>query len=1074
MKRWLLIFSLFLSLPVFAQTTGSDELDALYEEFKCPPAKARPMVWYHLMNGNITKEGMRKDIMWMDSVGIKGFHIFDVKRDTTVVLKNRLLYMTPEWNDAFNYALNLADSLGMEVGIPSSPGWSVTGGPWVEPEDAMKKIVWRELPVKGGTKFNGPLPSPFTVPGQYQNMKIHTGGDKKDYRWYEDLAVIAVKMPDNYKLMQDMGAELIANFGGLTLESMTDGDVGTVFTVPTGGAERWAGYKFSEPQTIRSLTLFRSHKRIRFGSLPQRCLDSLQISDDGKNWRTVMGIPMGNLQCQTISFEPVTAQYFRVKFYHAKKTRISEMVLYPYLRVNHAEEKAAYAAPHDLKDNPTLQAGPADVCPEIIDITSRYKKGVLNWKVPKGNWMIYRFGASLTGKRNHPAPPEATGLEIDKLDVDVLRRYMADYIAIYQKATGNRIGDKGLQYMMVDSYEAELSNWTPKIREEFRKRMGYDMYMWLPAVTGLIIGSTDQTEKFLWDLRTVLGELFTEAVSSIPEIISEYGFKGAYMEGHENCRAFVADGIAMKKGATFPMAAGWMQGGNWDRVREARADIRESAAVANIYGRELVCSESFTINGNHKGSGYGYCPANIVGQANEMLAAGVNRVIIHESAHQPLDDKRPGLGLGPYGQWFNRHETWGYKAGPWLDYLARNCALLQKGRTVNEILYFYGEDCCVTGMFQYTDPDVPHGYGFDYVNSDILINELQLKGNTLVAPVTGMTYRLLVLHKDFTEVMSLKVLRRIAEIARSGVHVCGNLPQRPASLMDSQQEFDALLNELRALDNVHEDVHAEKVVSRAGIVKDFDGPQFHYIHRTCPAAEIYFVINPSEEKVTTEVSFNCYGRKPEIWYPKTGERASVTYRMENGRTVIDFEIEGHEGLMVVFGEPTDVKTQTVARASYQEFATVAQPWNVTFQENMGVDHDITLEQLRSLTLSMDPQVRYFSGTATYTTSVTLEKVPHKVVMDLGKVGDMASVRINGKDAGFAWKSPFIYDVSGLLREGENTIEVEVTNRWANRVIGEIPKPKKERLTFTVVDFYKPNAPLFPSGLMGPVKLFEVR
>lgn len=1074
MKRWLLIFSLFLSLPVFAQTTGSDGLDALYEEFKCPPAKARPMVWYHLMNGNITKEGMRKDIMWMDSVGIKGFHIFDVKRDTTVVLKNRLLYMTPEWNDAFNYALNLADSLGMEVGIPSSPGWSVTGGPWVEPEDAMKKIVWRELPVKGGTKFNGPLPPPFTVPGQYQNMKIHTGGDKRDYRWYEDLAVIAVKMPDNYKSMQDMGAELIANFGGLTLESMTDGDVGTVFTVPTGGAERWAGYKFSEPQTIRSLTLFRSHKRIRFGSLPQRCLDSLQISDDGKNWRTVMGIPMGNLQCQTISFEPVTAQYFRVKFYHAKKTRISEMVLYPYLRVNHAEEKAAYAAPHDLKDNPTLQAGPADVCPEIIDITSRYKKGVLNWKVPKGNWMIYRFGASLTGKRNHPAPPEATGLEIDKLDVDVLRRYMADYIAIYQKATGNRIGDKGLQYMMVDSYEAELSNWTPKIREEFRKRMGYDMYMWLPAVTGLIIGSTDQTEKFLWDLRTVLGELFTEAVSSIPEIISEYGFKGAYMEGHENCRGFVADGIAMKKGATFPMAAGWMQGGNWDRVREARADIRESAAVANIYGRELVCSESFAINGNNKGSGYGYCPANIVGQANEMLAAGVNRVIIHESAHQPLDDKRPGLGLGPYGQWFNRHETWGYKAGPWLDYLARNCALLQKGRTVNEILYFYGEDCCVTGMFQYTDPDVPHGYGFDYVNSDILINELQLKGNTLVAPATGMTYRLLVLHKDFTEVMSLKVLRRIAEIARSGVHVCGNLPQSPASLMDSQQEFDALLNELRALDNVHEDVHAEKVVSRAGIVKDFDGPQFHYIHRTCPAAEIYFVINPSEEKVATEVSFNCYGRKPEIWYPKTGERAGVTYRMENGRTVIDFEIEGHEGLMVVFGEPTDVKTQTVARASYQEFATVAQPWNVTFQENMGVDHDITLEQLRSLTLSMDPQVRYFSGTATYTTSVTLEKVPHKVVMDLGKVGDMASVRINGKDAGFAWKSPFIYDVSGLLREGENTIEVEVTNRWANRVIGEIPKPKKERLTFTVMDFYKPNAPLFPSGLMGPVKLFEVR
>lgn len=1074
MKRWFLIFSLFMTLPVLADETGSKGLDALYRDFKNPPAKARPMVWYHLMNGNITKEGMRKDIMWMDSVGISGFHIFDVKRDTTVVMKNRLLYMTPEWNDAFNYALNLADSLGMEVGIPSSPGWSVTGGPWVEPEDAMKKIVWREMVLEGGRRYNGSLPPPFTIPGQYQNMRIHTGGDRRDYRWYEDLAVIAVKLPESYKSMKDMGAELISNFGGLTLEDMTDGDVGKVFTVPDGGKERWAGYKFSQPQTIRSLTLFRSHKRIRFGSLPQRCLDSLQISDDGKNWRTVMGIPMGNLQCQTISFEPVTARYFRVKFYHKKKTRVSEMVLYPYMRVNHAEEKAAYAAPHDLIDNPTLQAAPADVCPEVIDITSKYKKGILDWKVPKGNWMVLRFGASLTGKRNHPAPPEATGLEIDKLDVDVLRRYMADYIAIYQKATGNRIGDKGLQYMMVDSYEAELSNWTPKLREEFRKRMGYDMYRWLPAVTGLIIGSTDQTEKFLFDLRTVLGELFAEAVSSIPEIISEYGFKGAYMEGHENCRGFVADGISIKKGATFPMAAMWMQGGNWDRVREARADIRESAAVANIYGRELVSCESFAINGNNKGSGYGYCPANIVGQANEMLAAGVNRVIIHESAHQPLDDKRPGLGLGPYGQWFNRHETWGYKAGPWLDYLARNCALLQKGKTVSDILYYYGEDCCLTGMFQYTDPDLPHGYGFDYVNKEILLDVLQVKDKALVAPATGMTYKLLVLHKDFTEIMSLKVLRRIAEIARAGVPVCGNLPARPASLMDSQKEFDALLAELRSMNNVYEDTHAEEVVRIIGLERDMDAPQLRYIHRSCPEAEIYWVCNPLDKKLSAEVSLRCHGRKPEIWYPITGERKDVSYRMEDGRTIVDLDIEAKEGLAIVLGERTEQLEQTVDKPVMEEYAEIKATWNVSFQENMGVDHDIVLQRLGSLTLSMDPQIRYFSGTATYTTTVTLNSVPQEVVMDLGKVGDMASVRINGVDAGFAWKAPYRYDVSGLLNEGENVIEVEVTNRWANRVIGEIPKQKKDRLTFTVMDFYKPNAPLLPSGLMGPVKLYEVK
>ena len=1075
MKHKLYFFSTILALAFSCATVlRADTLDSLYRDFVNPPSSARPMVWWHWMNGNITREGIRKDIMWMDSVGVAGFHLFDVKRDTAVIVKERLRYMTPQWNDAFRYALHLADSLSMEVAVPSSPGWSVTGGPWVTAADAMKKIVWRELRVKGGKTFRGTLPDPYVTPGAYQNMRGWDGGDKRDFRWYKDIAVIAVKLPESYASLSDMGAEFSSNIGSPTFENMTDGDVRTSFPVPYGKWGRWVQYSFPKPETIRSLTLVRSEKRIRFGCIPAYCRDTLMVSDDGKSWRTVMGIPVGNLFSQTISFEPVTAKHFRVKLSMRKGSRIAEYVLYPYTKVNHAEEKAAYAAPHDLADNPTPSAGEDDVCTEIVDITSKFRDGVLEWKVPKGNWMIYRFGTSLTGKRNHPAPVEATGLEVDKLDPDALRRYFKDYIAIYEKASGGFVGDRGLSYMMVDSYEADQCNWTPKLREEFRRRMGYDMHEWLPALTGMIIGSTEQTEKFLWDFRTVLGELFTESYISIPEIISEYGFKGAYMEGHENARAFTADGMSMKSGATVPMAAQWMDGGRWDRIHEGRADIKESASVANIYGRKAVAAESFSINGQQHKKAWAYCPANLVGRANHMMAAGVSRFIIHESAHQPLDDKFPGLGLGPYGQWFNRHETWAYKAKPWMDYLARNCTMLQSGTAVSDILYYYGEDCCVTGLFATSDPDVPHGYGFDYVNPEILLNVLQIKGDRLVAPASGIEYRVLALHGKYAETMSLKVLRRIAEIARSGVAVCGNLPSRPASLMDSKKEFEALLQEIRSLDNVYEDRSVQEVVSRMGIAKDFDCPELNYVHRTSPSAEVYWVCNPSSKKVSQTVSLRCCGRKPQIWNPMTGKRQDVSYRFVGERTEVEVEIEGEEALIIVLGEKTDAHQCTVSKPQGREFHVVNGPWTVSFEKGRGVDHDITLDRLHSLTLSTDPQVRYFSGTATYKTTIALDSVPEHLMLDLGNVGDIAHVHINGKDAGIVWKSPWRVDVSGLFRQGDNVVEIEVVNRWVNRLIGEAAKPREERLTYTTMEFFKPNSPLTPSGLMGPVRLMEIR
>src|SRR5215469_6435807 len=146
--------------------------DALAEGFYAPPDRAKPRVWWHWMNGNITQQGIEKDLQWMKRVGIGGLQNFDGAFETPQVVDQRLIYMTPEWHDAFRYATRLAEELGLEFAIASSPGWSETGGPWVKPEDGMKKLVWTETPVEGDRRFAGKLAAPPSVAGPFQEIPM--------------------------------------------------------------------------------------------------------------------------------------------------------------------------------------------------------------------------------------------------------------------------------------------------------------------------------------------------------------------------------------------------------------------------------------------------------------------------------------------------------------------------------------------------------------------------------------------------------------------------------------------------------------------------------------------------------------------------------------------------------------------------------------------------------------------------------------------------------------------------------------------------------------------------------------
>ncbi len=371
--------SLFLMAVLPISTLASAQ--SLYDKFKNPSQEWRPRVWWHWMNGNISKHGIRKDIEWMQRAGIGGFHIFDAGMATPQVVPERLIFMTPEWKDALRYAVNLGDSLGMEVAMTSAPGWSNTGGPWVKPEDAMKKLTWRTVNVKGGKTVTLTLPAPYKTTGFFQNVPpadnattFITGSTNDE--WYKDIKVIAVKSnvySSKLKVKSSTSDSQLSTLNSQLSTLLSDGDLSTPLSISRTSKDEkaWIEYRYSKPTTVRSLSICDGTVRSEWADSPAPITKHLQTSDDGKLWRDICDIPTGGAALQTIDIPETTARYFRVVFdapasqnpyaelngdatdTKPEPINVYEFVLSPELKINHAEEKAGFASPFDLAEYQT-------------------------------------------------------------------------------------------------------------------------------------------------------------------------------------------------------------------------------------------------------------------------------------------------------------------------------------------------------------------------------------------------------------------------------------------------------------------------------------------------------------------------------------------------------------------------------------------------------------------------------------------------------------------------------------------------------------------------------------------------
>ncbi|MCW1429490.1 glycosyl hydrolase [Novosphingobium sp. JCM 18896] len=1117
--------------PAAPPAADAASAPSLEDQFRDPPNAARPRVWWHWMNGNVTKDGIAKDMAWMKRVGIGGLQNFDANLNTPQVVKDRLIYMRPDWKDAFRFAATEADRLGLELAIAASPGWSETGGPWVKPEDGLKKLVWSETELMGGKRFAGKLAPPPSATGPFQSIDKGSGigsllsGDKGPQvpTFYADVAVLAVPLARAPALAAPVvrdGADEQLDGGALA-----DADLNTTVDLkrPASGVPSLV-FAYSAPQTLRSATLFIPGAAALF--MGAAYAPVLEASDDGAAWRKVADIAVTAVPT-TIGFAPVTARQFRVTFGPAKPSsamgnfmasaapgldlaglgaamgsvgapagmgggakpvKIGELRLSGEERIDRFETKAGFEVERDYYhlDQALPEARGVDPA-RVIDLTGRLRPdGTLDWTPPKlpggARWRVLRLGYSLLGTTNHPAPPEATGLEVDKFDGPAVRRYLEHYIGMYRDAAGaDLIGKRGVQAILTDSIEVGAANWTPQMLAQFKRLRGYDAVPWLPALTGTIVGSRADSDRFLYDYRRTLADLMaSEHYGTVAKVAHENGLK-VYGEALESGRPSLGDDMSMRRFADIPMSAMWTHARKVGPQQSHVADIKGAASVAHVYGQNLVAAESLTSALSY----WDHAPAYLKRIIDLEFVTGVNRPVIHTSVHQPVDEKVPGLSLFIFGQYFNRHEAWAELAKPWVDYISRNSLMLQQGRNLADVGYFYGEEAPLTALYEKEAvADAPKAYAYDFVSADALMSALANDGNELTTP-GGARYRVLYLGGSSRR-MTLPALRKLAALVEGGATVVGMKPEGDPSLAANSTEYAALAAKLWNGGEVTQigkgrviaSTDIEAALAKIGVAPDFrftggqDGAAIPFVHRKLPDGDSYFLVNQQDRGETIEARFRVTGKTPELWHSETGNSEALSYRTEGGETIVPLTLAADESVHVVFRKPAVAPTLAIKKLVPSEVGRIDGPWQVAFQANRGAPAKATFASLAPLDENADAGIKYFSGIATYTNGFTTPKGWKRgepLWIDLGEAREVAEVTVNGRPAGYAWHAPYRVDVSQTAKPGRNTLQVRVANLWVNRLIGD-RQPDAKPITWTALPTYTAKAPLRRSGLIGPVTL----
>lgn len=725
----------------------------------------------------------------------------------------------------------------------------------------------------------------------------------------------------------------------------------------------------------------------------------------------------------------------------------------------------------------------------VIDLSAKLEPdGTLAWDVPAGDWDVYRFGYTVNGGEVSTHSAGWSGLVLDYLSRDALLAYWDMAVKPIVDAIGGRAGG-ALRHLHSDSWECGGSNWTPTFADEFKTRRGYGAIPYLPVIAGRVIESREAGNAFLADFRKTIGECIAENhYKTFAELARARGMDIHPESGGPHAGPF--DAMKNLGHSGLAMAEFWVPSPHRPQPPQ-RFFVKQASSVAHTHGIDLVGAEAFTSIGPHWED---VLWSSLKPSFEHEICSGLHIAFIHTFTCSPREMGLPGQEYFA-GTHFNPNVTWWELAGAFTTYLARTQWLVQQGNFVADVLHYYGDH--VPNLLPLKEAD-PAGAlpGFDYDAADeTILLQLTVENGRIFAP-GGTRYRVLTLPDHKT--LSLAALEKVDELLKQGANAIGPKPERLVSLQGgaaAQAGFKQLADRLwgdapgasgergAGSGTLAWGVTAREFLTGRGVPPDCawtgadDGAAFDYIHYALDGGDVYFVCNQSETPQSAQFEFRVTGKRPELWDPVTGGvRPLDAFTQSEATTAVPLDFGPYGSCFIVFREsiPPDARgTAETNRPAERILPALEGPWRVTFDEVWGAPAQAVFDELISWTDRTEPGLRHYSGKGTYEKRFNLEELPEgeTVYIELGDVRDtgIAKVSLNGREAGIAWTPPFRADVTGMLRQGENQLRIEVINSWRNRLVGDRGLSRDERYTQTNIAI-RDGWELLPSGLLGPVRL----
>ena len=918
--------------------------------------------------------------------------------------------------------------------------------------------------------------------------------------YYEDIALFALPV-------EDAADEMPAKITCVNLATANNVKSAQTVNMDAAGIIRssypcYIQYEYKQAFTCRNIEIVLNGNNYQAHRL------KVMASDDGVNYRFVKQlVPVrqgwqNTDENSTHSIPATTARYFR--FYWTPEgsepgsedmdaakwkpnLKIKQLRLHQEARLNQWEGKAGlvWRVAESTREE---EIGKEDCysLSQVINLTEQYKNApashskekTITAVLPKGKWKLLRMGHTATGHTNATGGG-GKGLECDKFNPRTVRKQFDNWFAQAFVKTHPEVARRVLKYMHVDSWECGSQNWSDSFAKEFRTRRGYDLLPYLPLLAGIPMESAGRSEEILRDVRTTIAELVVDVFYQVlSDCAKEYDCQFS-----AECVAptMVSDGLLHYQKVDLPMGEFWLNSPTHDKPN----DMLDAISGAHIYGKNIIQAEGFT---EVRGTWDEY-PAMLKALLDRNYALGINRLFYHVYVHNPWLDRQPGMTLDGIGLFFQRNQTWWDKgAKAFSEYATRCQSLLQYGHPVTDIAVFTGEEVprrsvlperlvsSLPGLFgterieserirlanegqplrvrpvgvthsaNMADPEKwvnpLRGYAYDSFNKDALLR-LAKAENGRMKLAEGMGYKVVVLPlsrpMNPEPVLSPAVRKKMDELKAAGVIV-------PA-LPYTEEDFSAY-----------------------GLERDMIVPEdVAWMHRSGELGDIYFVANQREETRTFTASMRINGRKPECWNPVTGEmNTHPSYRIHDNLTEVTLTLAPNESVFIVFPteEAADKERTSTDKREPLNRTLETEEYTVTF---LATGKTVVRKDLFDWSKEEDEQIRYYSGTAVYKATFRWKdklKKGQPVYLNLGKVCNLATVRVNGIDCGTVWTAPYRADITSALKKGTNELEIEVTNTWANALKGVDEGKAPYDGIWTNAKYRKQEDTLLPAGLLG--------